>query len=99
MKDSKKRLKRMHELLERNTLMLEALLRVQLAETIRQELTTPALKKLYAMTARGASVREIAKATGIATGSASRIRRRWLQLGLMVKDGREFKTVIRGEPR
>ena len=94
MKDSKKRLKQILELLEKNNLMLEALLRSQLAETMKAELTSPALRKLYAMTARGAPVREIAKATGIATGTASRIRQRWAQRGLMVKVGRDFKTVL-----
>jgi hypothetical protein len=94
MKDSKKRLQHIQSLLEKNNLMLEALLRAQLAETMKKELTSPALKKLFAMTARGAAVREIAKKTGIATGSASRIRQRWAQLGLLVKVGRDFKTVF-----
>jgi DNA-binding NarL/FixJ family response regulator len=94
MKDTDKRLNQILHLLQKNQRTLEALARAQLASVMKRELRTPALRKLYELTARGASVREIAKKTGIATGSASRIRTRWSELGLMVKDGRDFKTVL-----
>lgn len=81
-------------LITRTNQLLEALLRIQLEPIMKEEFKIKGYLKLYELTASGANTIEISKSTGLAVGTVSRVRQRWVENGMLIKDGRDFKTLL-----
>ena len=74
--------------------LLQTLLKPQIAPILDRELTDPKMKSLYALTG-SRTVNDLAKQTGFSTGKISGIWKHWEQLGLLIKEGRSYRKVLR----
>ena len=81
-------------LLQKTNELLTVLAKTALGPVIDQELNDPKRQKLYELTGGSLPVREIAKKVGISAGAISGHWKRWEQLGLLVKDGKQYRRVF-----
>jgi len=79
--------------LERIEELLKALVKCSLAEVISRELTDSRMEELYDLTGT-LKVAEIAKKLRCSATTVSETWRRWERLGILVKDGRQYRRVI-----
>lgn len=81
-------------LLERSNELLAVLVKAQLSEVLEKELADPKQRKLYELTGKNVPIREIAKKTGTSTGAISRTWQRWERLGVLIKEGKQYRRVF-----
>jgi DNA-binding MarR family transcriptional regulator len=74
--------------------LLGVITRKMLGADLEQLLKNKHYRYLYEHTGK-VPVKELAKKTGLSTATISRTWQRWEQVGLLVKDGKQFKTVFR----
>lgn len=80
-------------LMRRNNELLTILVKTALSDVVERELKDPKKRKLYEFTGK-LTVREISKKTGIAAGTISETWQEWEQLGLLIKDGRQYRKAL-----
>lgn len=73
--------------------LLTVLVKAQLADVIAREFSDAKMKKLYDLTGDH-SARELAKEMKCSPMKISRTWQRWENLGLIIKDGQQYRTVI-----
>jgi hypothetical protein len=81
------------EYLARIEELLTVLAKAALAQTMREELGEKNLRRLYDLTGN-TSVKEISAKTGFSTGKISGVWQRWQELGLLIKDGTQYRKVL-----
>ena len=81
-------------LLERTNELLEVLVKLQLGDVLKNELSDPKKRQLYELTGCSLAVKAIAAKVGISAGSISGYWQRWEQLGLLIKDGKSYRKVL-----
>jgi hypothetical protein len=73
--------------------LLELLTKTQLAPILQKELNDPRMAELYDLTGRYGQ-REIKKKLSMSANTISTAWNRWEQLGLLVREGQEYRRVI-----
>lgn len=73
--------------------LLTTLVKAQLADVLAKELSAPKMKKLYDLTGDYA-VRELEEKISLSRSTISNIWQRWERLGFLIKDGKQYRTVI-----
>lgn len=81
-------------LLVRTNELLTVLAKSALSNVLEDELKDPKKRKLYELTGGSTPVKAIAAKIGISVGAISAHWKRWEQLGLLVKDGRQYRRVL-----
>jgi hypothetical protein len=74
--------------------LLGVIARKMLGADLEQLLKNKDYRYLYEHTGK-VPVKQLAKKTGLSTATISRAWQRWEQVGLLVKDGKQYKTVFR----
>jgi len=74
--------------------LLETLVKINLAPVIKSELSNSKMKRLYEMTGKY-GVTEISKNLGFATGKISLIWQKWERHGLLIKEGKSYRKVLK----
>jgi hypothetical protein len=80
-------------LTQANTL-LKAIAKVQLGPVLERELSDKKRQMLYAMTGKSIPIAQISRKVGMSTGSISGSWKRWEFVGLLSKEGGQYKKVI-----
>ena len=73
--------------------LLELLTKTQLAPVLQKELSDPRMAQLYDLTGSHGQ-REIRKELSMSANTISDAWKRWEQLGLLVREGQEYRRVI-----
>ncbi len=81
-------------LLKRNNELLTVLAKVQLADALEKELADRKRRKLYELTGKNVPVAQIASKIGISTGAISQTWQRWERMGILVKEGGQYRRVF-----
>ena len=82
------------DLLRRNNELLMILAKSALAGVVQRELGDAKNRKLYELTGGELTVKQISQKIGLAVGKISQTWQRWEQLGLLVKDGRQYRRAL-----
>jgi hypothetical protein len=82
-------------LLRRTNELLQTLVSIQLRSALQSELTDPKKRTLYDLTGCATPIKALAAKVGMGTGSISRTWQQWESLGLLVKDGKSYRRVLR----
>lgn len=83
------------QLLRRANELLTSLATQALRPVLDEELAKPKLKQLYKLTGGELPVTAISKMIGVAAGVISETWQRWERQGLLVKDGKRYRKVLR----
>jgi hypothetical protein len=89
MSDYSKMLKRLARIEE----LLELLTKTKLAAVLQKELNDPRMAQLYDLTGSHGQ-REIKKKLSMSANTISDAWNRWEQLGLLVREGKEYRRVM-----
>ncbi len=73
--------------------LLQALAKSQLRATMEQEFSDPKMRRVYTLT-ETLSARELGKKMNWSRMKISRIWQRWEELGLLRKDGLQYRRVL-----
>ena len=82
-------------LIQRTNDLLTVLAKMAISDTLENELADPKKRKLYELTGGSLPVKTIAAKVGISAGAISGHWKRWEQLGLLVKDGKQYRRVFK----
>lgn len=74
--------------------LLEILVKINLAPVIKDELSNAKMKELYEMTGKY-GVTEISRKLGFATGKISLVWQKWERHGLLIKEGKSYRKVLK----
>jgi hypothetical protein len=80
-------------LLTRTNELLTTIAKAQIASILATELADPKKRKLYELTGRSTR-REVMKKLGMSPSTISTTWQHWEQIGLVVKDGQQFRKVV-----
>ena len=81
-------------LLARTNELLTVLAKSQLRATLDHELGDPKRKRLYEMTGKKLSVKQISAKVGMSTGTISGTWKRWEQMGFLVKEKGQYRRIF-----
>ena len=81
-------------LLRRNNELLTVLAKTQLGEVLEKELSDPKHRKLYELTGKNVPVKQIASKIKISTGVISQTWQRWERMGIVIKEGKQYRRVF-----
>ncbi len=81
-------------LLERNNDLLTVLAKAQLSDALEDELGNAKHRKLYELTGKNIAVTKIASQIGVSTGSISRTWQRWERMGILAKEGGQYRRIF-----
>jgi hypothetical protein len=81
-------------LLARTNELLTTIAKVQLAKVIDDEFSEPKKRQLYGLTGGEMTRDQLVKKLGMSAGTISGVWQRWEQLGLVIKDGKQFRKVF-----
>jgi Fic family protein len=79
--------------LRRIETLLTALVRFNAAETLKEIAADRKLSRLFELTGK-TTVREASQKTGLALGTISRAWQEWEKLGLIAKDGTQYRKLV-----
>ena len=82
-------------LLRQSNELLTLLAKIAVTETLRRELASRKLQHLYRLTGQGLAVKQLSAKVGMAVGPISEAWQRWESLGLLIKDGKHYRRVLR----
>ncbi len=79
--------------LDRIEQLLVLVTKAQLASLLKEEFSDPRMARLYQLTGSHGQ-REIKKELNMSANTISEAWKRWETLGLLVKDGKEYRRVL-----
>jgi hypothetical protein len=83
--------------LDRLVMLVEALVRMRIAEVLEKELHDNNERKLYELTGKK-PVKELADITGFSAGKISGLWQEWHSKGILKKDGKSYRKLFEEEP-
>ena len=81
-------------LLQRTNELLSILVKAQISPVLQRELAKDVHRKLYDLTGKAVSVKDISTQVGLSRGTISTVWNRWEELGLLVKDKGRYRRVL-----
>jgi len=79
--------------LKRIVELLTVLAKAQLSDVVKSQLKDKRHRQLYELTGQ-LSIRELSRRTGFSIGKISGIWQQWEQVGLLIKDGSQYKKAL-----
>ena len=81
-------------LLKRNNELLTVLAKAQLSSIIENELSDDKKKKLYKLTGKSLTGKQVSTKLGMSTGAISGIWQHWESQGILIKEGQKYRRIF-----
>jgi predicted transcriptional regulator len=81
-------------LLRRTNELLLVIVKAQMKDILKAELSNKKKKQLYELTGTSIPIKKISEMVGVSTGAISTIWKNWEYAGLIIKDGKTYRRTL-----